>query len=72
LPQWYEWDRDIITSDYFLGFDTRFAMGRVSTGAMMTETEKIIRKQIDGTAVSYRAAFHVIDNQAIAIFDETH
>jgi hypothetical protein len=71
LPEVHEWDRSVLTSDYLLLLDNRMALGRVSTGAVMTETENIIRKQIKGTAVSYRSAFHKIDNSAFYVLDVT-
>ena len=71
LPEVHEWDRSVLTSDYLLILDNRFALGRVSTGSVMTESENIIRKQIKGTAVSYRSAFHKIDNDAFYVLDVT-
>lgn len=71
LPEVHEWDRSVLTSDYLLILDNRYALGRVSTGAVMVETENIIRKQIKGTAVSYRAGFHKIDNSAFYVLDVT-
>jgi len=72
LPQHYEWDRSIITSDTFIGVDSRYGIEHLTSGGVLTESEKIIRKQINGTAITYWAGFGVIDNQATAIFDETH
>lgn len=72
LPKTYEWDRTVLTSDYLLGFDTRYAIEHITTGSVLTETEKLIRKQIQGTAISHRDAFAIFDNYAIGIFDETH
>ena len=71
LPEVHEWDRSVLTSDYLLILDNRYALGRVSTGAVMVETESIIRKQIKGTAVSYRAGFHKIDDSAFYVLDDT-
>lgn len=72
LPQHYEWDRSIITTDYFIGVDSRYGVEHLTSGGIMTESEKIIRRQINGTAITYWAGFGIIDNQATAIFDETH
>jgi len=72
LPQWFEWDRTIITADRFFGVDSRFGLGHVTTGQPMIEYEKIIRKQLTGAAISQRSGFHVIDANANTIFDETH
>jgi hypothetical protein len=72
LPKWHEWDRTVVTSDRMYGIDKAYAIGRVSTGAVVTETDKIINKQLNRTVVSYRSGFHIIDKNAVAIFDETH
>ena len=71
LPKVYEWDRSVLTSDYLLILDTRFALGRVSNGAVSTENENIIRRQIKGTAVTISSGFHKIDNSACYILDVT-
>jgi len=72
LPKWYEWDRSIMTTDYFVGVDSRYAIEHLTSGGVMTESEKIIRKQIHGTAITYYGGFGIIDNDAVVIFDETH
>ena len=72
LPVHYEWDRSSIPTDNFLGVDSRFAIEHLTNGAVLIETEKVIRKQFQGTAVSHGDCFSVFDNDAVAIFDETH
>jgi hypothetical protein len=72
LPKPYEWDRSVLTSDYFIGVDSRYAIEHVSTGGVMTEAENIIRQQNRGTAISHWDAFAIGFNDAVAIFDETH
>jgi len=72
FPEVHEWDRTIVTSDYFIGIDKRYAVEHITSGNVLTESEKIIKRQINGTAVSIRDAFSIIDNDAVAIFDETH
>jgi len=72
LPKTFEWDRSVLTSDYLLGVDSRYAIEHITTGAVLTETEKVIRKQLHGTAISHRDAFAIFDENAVAIFDETH
>ena len=69
LPRTIEWDRSVLTTDYIMGFDSRYAIEHLTTGAVLTESEKLIRKQISGTAVSHRDAFSVFDKNAIAIWD---
>jgi len=71
-PTWYEWDRAAITSDLFIGVDNRYAIEHVTNGTVVTEAEKLIRKQVEGTAISHRDAFSVFDNNAVVLFDETH
>jgi hypothetical protein len=72
MPLPYEWDRTVITADRFFGIDQEFSVEHITTGAVLTETEKVIRKQIQGTAISHRDAFAIFDENANAIFDETH
>jgi|GEM_PF-1222805 len=72
LPKWYEWDRTSITTDYFVGVDSRYAIEHLTNGQVLTETESVIKRQVKGTAITYWSAFTIIDNQAVVIFDETH
>lgn len=72
IPRSIEWDRSSIPTDNFIGFDSRYAIEHITNGAVLVESEKIIRKQINGTAVSHAGCFSVFDADAIAIFDETH
>ncbi len=74
LPKSYEWDRDAYGSgvnDLFVGVDSRYAFQLVTTGAVMTEYEKLIRKQLQGAAISYRSGKNILDRNAVALFDET-
>jgi hypothetical protein len=72
LPRAYEWDRSVVTSDRFFGVDQRYAIEHFTAGGIVTEAEKIIRKQINGTAITHWSKFGIFDNNATAIFDETH
>lgn len=72
LPVHYEWDRTSIPTDNFLGIDSRFAIQHITNGAVLVETEKVIRQQFKGTAISHADCFSIFDKNAIAIFDETH
>jgi hypothetical protein len=72
LPRSFEWDRSVVTADRFFGVDSRYAIEHLTTGAIMTESEKLIRKQTNGTAVSHCDGFSIFDKYAVAIFDETH
>ena len=71
LPRSYEWDRSVVTADTFIGVDSRNSFVHLSGGAVMVESEKIIRQQISGTAVSVRSGQMIIDKNAAVIFDET-
>ena len=72
LPRYFEWDRTSITSDVFVGVDSRYAIQHITNGPPLIETEKVIRKQFEGTAISHSDCFTIFDNDAIALFDETH
>lgn len=72
LPKALEWDRSSMTSDNFLGVDTRYACAHLSMGEPMVESEKIIRRQLNGTALSVYSGYMIMDNQAVGVFDETH
>jgi len=75
LPRSFEWDRNVYGSgvtDLFVGVDSRYAFQLVTTGEVMTETERLIRKQLQGTAISYRSGKNILDANAVALFDETH
>lgn len=75
LPRSFEWDRAVYGTsvvDLFVGVDSRYAFLHVTTGAIMTESERLIRKQLQGTAVSYRSGKLVLDPNAVGLFDETH
>jgi len=69
---WREWDRDAITTDLFIGVDKRYAIEHITNGTVTTEAEKLIRKQVEGTAISHRDAFSIFDKNAVVLFDETH
>lgn len=72
LPKAYEWNRNIIGSTNFIGVDSKYAVEHLTNGEVKTESEKIIRRWIQGTAIVYWSGFSIIDNRATAIFAETH
>lgn len=72
LPKAYEWDRSVIASDNFIGVHSQYAIEHLTNGEVKTESEKIIRRWIQGTAIVFWSGFSIIDNRASAIFDETH
>jgi len=73
LPMGHEWDRTIVTADRFFGLDTGLAMSFVTNDTvMLTETDRIISKQIQETAVSKRGGFNIFDQDAIGCLDIEH
>ena len=73
LPRGEKWNRDIVTADRFFGADSRRAIGMVTNDTtMMTETNKIINRQVVETVISKRSKFHVIEQDAIGCLDIEH
>lgn len=73
MPNGYEWDRSVLTSDYLLGIDAaRTGQYVTNDGALMTETDRIINKQQVETVVSTWGIFSIIDQKGIAALDITH
>lgn len=59
-------------TDRIFGVDASTAIGYVTNDtAVLTETDKIIRRQVTETVVSERGAFDVIDQDAIGCLDVT-
>ena len=71
MPVMYEWDTSTITTNHIYGVDKEFGIEHLTTGAVMTETEKLIRNQINGTAISYAAGHAIIDKNAVCDFDHS-
>lgn len=71
IPLYDEWDTSTVTTGYFIGFDTRYAMEYVTNGEALTETDKIIQRQIQDVTFSIWEGHSVIDNQAIALWNTT-
>lgn len=70
LPMGFEWDRNVLTSDYFIGLDSNLTMGYVTNDTvMMTETDRIIAKQQVETVVSKRGKFNILDQDGIGALD---
>ena len=73
LPRGYDWDRTIVTADRFFGVDSKRAVGLVTNDtAIMTETDKIINRQVVETVLSKRSKFHIIEQDAIGCLDIEH
>lgn len=71
VPAYDEWDRSAVTTGYFIGFDTRFALEKVTNGDAMTETGNIIQRQLKDTTFSLWEGYSVIDPNAIALWNTT-
>jgi len=73
LAKAHEWDRSVVTSDRFIGVDSRYAIGLVTNDTvMMTETDRIVQKQTVEAVVSTRFSYNVIDQDAIGCLDIDH
>ena len=73
LPQFFEWDRPVVTSDRFYGVDSKRTLGYVTNDTMvLTETDKLIGKQKQRYVVSKRSSIHVIDQDGIGCLDIEH
>jgi hypothetical protein len=68
-PQPLEWDRSVVTANYFWGVDSRYAIEYVSTGGVQTNSEDIIRQVAKGYAVYMLYNFAIADQNAVAKFD---
>lgn len=71
LPENYRWDSDNIPTDQYIGVDSRYCMEHITTGSIMVESERIIRRDMNGTAISHWYGFSKIDNSACAVWDTT-
>jgi len=60
-----------VPADKVLGLDNRYAIEEVFETNLITEAEKLIRKQIEGTAVSEVAGFGKLFNDATKVLDVT-
>ena len=73
LPRGYDWDRDIVTADRFYGVDSKRTVGYVTNDtAILTETDKIINRQLVETVISKRSKFHILEKNAIGCLDIEH
>ncbi len=60
---------ETMPADKILGLDNRYAIEEVFETGIITEAEKLIRKQIEGTAVSETAGFGKLFNEATKILN---
>ena len=63
---------DTVPSDLIVGLDRRFALEEVYETEVMTESERLIRQQIEGTAISEVAGFTKLIQAATKILDTVH
>lgn len=73
LPKTVDWNKATAASgledDYILVMDSRHAIGGVSSMGVMVESERLVKKQIQGTGIWYRSAFYKLDANAVAVMD---
>ncbi len=62
----------VLPSDYVLGVDERYALEQVTELGVMTETDRLINRQIEMTAVSKWTGFVKLDVNAAQAIDVTH
>ena len=73
LPQGYAWDRDPVTADRFIGVDPDTTATLITNDVvMMTETDRIISKQVIETVLSTRSKFNITDTAGIGALDIEH
>ena len=60
-----------IPANTILGLDRRFALEEVYETSLLTESEKLIRQQLEGTAISEVAGFGKIINSATRVLSVT-
>ncbi|RJP20418.1 MAG: phage major capsid protein [Candidatus Omnitrophota bacterium] len=62
---------DCIPNNKIIGLDRRFALQEVYETGVMTESERLIRRQIEGTAISETAGFAKIIQAAAKVLNVT-
>ncbi|HPA45528.1 MAG TPA: phage major capsid protein [bacterium] len=63
---------DSVADDLIVGLDRRFALEEVYETEVMTESERLIRQQIEGTAISEVAGFAKLIRSACKVLDTVH
>ena len=71
FPKCIEWDRSVVTTNYFVGVDSRYSIEYFHMGGPKTEVENLVRKVSQGLAIYHHYDFAIADNQAVATFDMT-
>ncbi len=71
-PEWMEWDDTSgLAANRVLGLDTGFAVEEVTTGGVVTESDRLIDGGINQTAIVWRGAYSVWDNAAVCLWTVT-
>ena len=60
---------EAVSTDLIVGLDRRFALEEVYETGIVTESDRLIRQQIEGTAISEVAGFGKIINSATRVLD---
>lgn len=70
---WHRWDStNYLASDRILAIDRRFALEQVTEQGVMTETDRLIDRQIERTAITKWTGFAKMDYQAAKLLDVTY
>lgn len=72
---WYRWDStgsSAFSTDRILAVDSSLALEQVTEQGVMTESDKLIDRQLERTAISKWTGFAKLDYQAIQVLDITH
>ncbi len=69
FPKPFEWDRSVVTSNYFWGVDSRYAAEFITIGGVQVNAEDIVRQLAKGIAVYTLYEFAIADKNAVAKFD---
>jgi len=69
FPNCLEWDRSAVTANYGIGYDKRFALKEITTGAPKVEYEKLVRSASEGTAITTMFEYAVSQPKAVAVLD---
>jgi len=62
---------DSVPDDMIVGLDRRFALQEAYETGVLTESERLVRRQIEGTAISEVAGFAKVITQACKVLDIT-
>lgn len=71
---WHRWDSTgstLFSTDRILAVDSRYALERITEGGIVTESDKLIDKQFERTAITQWVGYAKIDSAAVHCLDIT-